>query len=228
MNGAVAAGSAPQSGRLPQRGSQPGKLAEISARPDRLPSFRYACVKIALFPFGGMSKFYALVCTGYIVPALGNHSLSNPSSVGVFGVAAQFDAVAAGAFVVVTFCAIPIAPLLAWQLVPHEPFGIAGWRWMVLIGSAGALIIWRLRRRVPEPPRRLVRCGCEVVVEQVAAAIERAVATELGTILPEPRPPISNAGGHGSMAEIGRSLYRSRSIIVLGHSRSLYQGSHAR
>lgn len=159
MNGAVAAGSTPQSGRLPQRGSQPGKLAEISARPDRLPSFRYACVKIALLPFGGMSKFYALVCTGYIVPALGNHSLSNPSSVGVFGVAAQFDVAAAGAFVVVTFCAIPIAPLLAWQLVPHEPFGIAGWRWMVLIGSAGALIIWRIRRRVPEPPRWLVRCG---------------------------------------------------------------------
>ena len=37
--------------------------------------------------------------------------------------------------------------VLAWQLVPHRPFGFDGWRWVVLIGSAGA------RRDLVHPPR---------------------------------------------------------------------------
>ena len=33
-----------------------------------------------------------------------------------------------------TFLAVPIVALLAWQLVPVAPFGIDGWRW---VGGGG-------------------------------------------------------------------------------------------
>ena len=38
----------------------------------------------------------------------------------------------------VMFIAVPIVAVLAWWLVPLAPYGIDGWRWVVLIGAAAA------------------------------------------------------------------------------------------
>lgn len=51
------------------------------------------------------------------------------------------------------FCAVPVVALLAWQLVPRAPWGLDGWRWVVLLGATGAILVWWIRRRVPESPR---------------------------------------------------------------------------
>ena len=56
---------------------------------------------------------------------------------------------------VVQFSAIPAVAFLAWLLVPHAPFGLDGWRWVVLAGSAGAVVVWFIRLAVPESPRWL-------------------------------------------------------------------------
>ena len=40
-------------------------------------------------------------------------------------------------------------------LVPLAPLGLDGWRWVVLLGAAGAIVVWWIRRRVPESPRWL-------------------------------------------------------------------------
>src|SRR5471032_2111338 len=50
----------------------------------------------------------------------------------------------------VMFIAVPIVAALAWWLVPLQPYGIDGWRWVVLIGAAGSMTIWILRLLVPE------------------------------------------------------------------------------
>ena len=55
----------------------------------------------------------------------------------------------------IMFTAVPIVAFLAWQLVPQTIFGLDGWRWVVIIGSIGALVIWWIRRRLPESPRWL-------------------------------------------------------------------------
>jgi putative MFS transporter len=44
----------------------------------------------------------------------------------------------------IQFSAVPIAALLGWLL---------NWRWVVLFGSAGALVVWQIRRQLPESPR---------------------------------------------------------------------------
>jgi putative MFS transporter len=43
------------------------------------------------------------------------------------------------------FLAVPLVAFLAWLLVPNSPLGLDGWRWVVLIGSAGAIFIWFIR-----------------------------------------------------------------------------------
>ena len=37
--------------------------------------------------------------------------------------------------------------------------GLDGWRWVVLMGAAGAIFVWWIRRRVPESPRWLAQHG---------------------------------------------------------------------
>ena len=57
---------------------------------------------------------------------------------------------------VVQFCAVPVVALIAWRLVPLRPWGFDGWRWVVLIGSVGAIFVWFIRQRIPESPRWLI------------------------------------------------------------------------
>src|SRR5262249_59331481 len=55
----------------------------------------------------------------------------------------------------VQFSAVPVVALLGWLMVPRQPLGFAGWRWVTLIGSAGALLAGGVcRRRSARPPRR--------------------------------------------------------------------------
>jgi putative MFS transporter len=53
------------------------------------------------------------------------------------------------------FASVPVIALLAWLLVPRDPFGLEGWRWVVLLGASGAIFVWWIRLRVPESPRWL-------------------------------------------------------------------------
>src|SRR3954447_17141321 len=59
----------------------------------------------------------------------------------------------------VMFVAVPVVAALAWWLVPLSPYGIDGWRWVVLTGAAASMVIWVLRLFVPESPLWLARHG---------------------------------------------------------------------
>ena len=111
------------------------------------------------------------------------------------------------------FLAVPIVAFLAWLLVPHAPFGFDGWRWVVLIGSAGAIVIWFIRLGLPESPRWLARHGRIAEAEAVTAAIEAKVAAEAGA-LPAPGPVEVQEEGEGGFAEIWQPPYDRRAIIL--------------
>ncbi|WP_213767458.1 MFS transporter [Caballeronia sp. dw_19] len=115
----------------------------------------------------------------------------------------------------VQFCAVPIVALLAWQLVPRRPFGFDGWRWVVLVGSTGAVIVWLIQRRLPESPRWLARRGREAEAELITAKIEAAVAAELGRDLPAPGPvAVEAAATSDDIGAIWRTPYRRRTIML--------------
>src|ERR1700694_3509613 len=70
------------------------------------------------------------------------------------------------------FIAVPVVAFLAWWLVPLSPFGVDGWRWVVLIGAAASMIIWVLRLYVPESPLWLARHGRGEVAVKILATLE--------------------------------------------------------
>ena len=96
------------------------------------------------------------------------------------------------------FLAVPIMAFIAYLLVPTAPFGFEGWRWVVLIGSVGAIVIWFIRLGLPESPRWLARHGRIAEAERVTASIEAAVAADIGGALPAPGAPLAMDDGEGS------------------------------
>ncbi|HSZ91708.1 MAG TPA: MFS transporter [Acetobacteraceae bacterium] len=111
------------------------------------------------------------------------------------------------------FLAVPVVAFIAYLLVPRTPFGFDGWRWVVLIGSAGAIVIWFIRLGLPESPRWLARRGRLAEAEAITAAIEAKVADDVGP-LPAPGPAVAQDEGAGSFAEIWQPPYDRRAIIL--------------
>ncbi|MDQ2801873.1 MAG: MFS transporter, partial [Pseudomonadota bacterium] len=88
------------------------------------------------------------------------------------------------AFIVI-LTATPAVALLAAVLVPRAPLGIDGWRWVVLIGAAGGVLVWFIQRGLPESPRWLAAQGRDAEADAALAAIEARVVAETGA-LPAP------------------------------------------
>ncbi len=111
------------------------------------------------------------------------------------------------------FSAVPVISLLAYQLVPHRPFGIDGWRWVVLIGASAAIFVAFLRRGLPESPRWLAQHGRIAEADRVLAAIEAKVEAEYGRRLPAPAAsvPVAKAG---RFADLWVAPIRGRVILM--------------
>ncbi len=75
------------------------------------------------------------------------------------------------ALATITNSALFVSALVARVVIPNF-----GWRWMFVITGVGALIVWFLRRSMPESPRWLEAKGRHAEAEAVLAAIEREVS----------------------------------------------------
>ena len=112
------------------------------------------------------------------------------------------------------FLSVPVAALLSYLLVPRRPFGLDGWRWVVLIGAHGALFVWFIRRSLPESPRWLAEKGRLAEADRVLAKIEAAVAREHGGPLPAPAEPELVAGG-GQFRDMWVAPYGKRATMMI-------------
>ena len=111
------------------------------------------------------------------------------------------------------FIGVPAAGLLGRILVPREPFGIDGWRWLFVAGSLGAVIVWFVRRRLPESPRWLESVGRTAEAEAIVTRMEKEAAIDAAV------PTSSAQDVHGSrrsgLLVLFSGEYRSR-VIMLG------------
>jgi putative MFS transporter len=114
---------------------------------------------------------------------------------------------------IIQFLAIPLVAFLAWLLVPRAPFGIDGWRFVVIAGSVGALLAWFVRRHLPESPRWLASHGRGQEADAIVEAWE-VEARLAGATLAEPKmlPPEE---GRGSIWEIFGPRYRGRTAMLI-------------
>src|SRR6266513_3570908 len=88
----------------------------------------------------------------------------------------------------VMFTAVPVVAALAWWLVPLSPYCIDGWRWGVLAGAAGSMVIWILRLYVPESPLWLAR---HARIEEALKILATLEASAPGTAARATRAPHS-------------------------------------
>ena len=113
----------------------------------------------------------------------------------------------------VMFIAIPIVAFLSWWLVPLQPYGLDGWRWVVLIGAAGSMVIWVLRLFVPESPLWLARHG------QTERALKILASLEASAGVGNARPvAIANSGPARAPTKVGLAeLFRPPylSLVVM-------------
>jgi putative MFS transporter len=126
---------------------------------------------------------------------------------------------------IVGFTALPAVALLSWWLVPQKPFGLDGWRWVVLAGSVGAIFVWFIRRGLPESPRWLMARGKFNEAERVAAAMEAHVREDIEREeADESRKPRATpaalfasrpAETRGSLLELARPPYRKRTLMLM-------------
>jgi MFS transporter, putative metabolite:H+ symporter len=107
-------------------------------------------------------------------------------------------------------------------LVPRTVFGLEGWRWVMIIGSAGAIAIWFIRRGLPESPRWLESKGRLAEARAIVDAIEARVIAETGRALEAPQADAvaAQAAHHavgapqGSWGEMWKGRYLPRTIML--------------
>jgi putative MFS transporter len=119
----------------------------------------------------------------------------------------------------IQFAAVPCVAFLAWLLVPFAPFGIDGWRWVVLTGSAGALPVWLIRSRVGESPRWLARRGFYDAADRAISNLETQVVQEIGVSLPPPilasiRPPSADEK-RARFRDLWTRRYAPRTVMLI-------------
>jgi putative MFS transporter len=82
-----------------------------------------------------------------------------------------------------TVCGFPVTAILSYLIIPTW-----GWRPMFVIAGIGSLIVWYLRKKLPESPRWLEAQGRAAEAEALLQAIEQDVAATAGAL---PAPAIA-------------------------------------
>ena len=85
------------------------------------------------------------------------------------------------AFIVVA--GFPVTAILGYLIIPHW-----GWRPMFIIAGIGSLIVWYLRKNLPESPRWLESKGRDAEAEALMTSIEKEAAGPLPA--PAPAQPV--------------------------------------
>src|SRR5882762_9843902 len=116
------------------------------------------------------------------------------------------------------FLSVPLVAVLAWLLIPGTHLGIDGWRWLAFVPAVGALLVWQVRRALPESPRWLEAHGRAVEADLVTSKIEQYVARDLGSRVPPIHPPavppvLEPARGAAKAISLWAPPYRRRTIV---------------
>jgi putative MFS transporter len=114
------------------------------------------------------------------------------------------------------FLGVPLAALVGARFVAgHEILGTEGWRWLLVIGSLGAVVVFMMRRSLPESPRWHEIRGRHEEADRSTTALEERAMAELGlSRLPEPEQVEVAPAEGATMTEIFQPPYRRRTVML--------------
>src|SRR5437899_2241379 len=109
---------------------------------------------------------------------------------------------------------LPAAGLVGTLIIPNF-----GWRVMFLLGGLGTLVVWYLRKALPESPRWLESVGRTEEAEAILQSIESEVSQEHGPLPPAvSRPSVHPSTSLGSLlspALLPRMIVGATTLIVM-------------
>jgi putative MFS transporter len=113
------------------------------------------------------------------------------------------------------FFGVPLAAFVGARFVAGHHLLIDGWRWLLVIGSLGAIVVWAMRRSLPESPRWHEIRGRHAEADAATCGLEDKARAELGVErLPQPGI-VEVAPARGStLSEIFREPYRRRTVML--------------
>jgi putative MFS transporter len=112
----------------------------------------------------------------------------------------------------IQFLAVPAVAIVAWALLPRSPFGLAGWRWVMILGAAGAVAVWVIRAGLPESPRWLERQGRLAEADAIVSRLEGRAPTLARSPEAVSRSPCPS---RGHLAEAFAPPYRRRTLMLV-------------
>jgi MFS transporter, putative metabolite:H+ symporter len=119
----------------------------------------------------------------------------------------------------IMFLSVSLVALLSYLLIPTTILGWDGWRWVVVIGSVGAIFIWWIRLGLPESPRWLAQRGRIAEAEAIIKVMEDRVRAETGRELPPPRTLAGEREEQkGAWIEMWQGPYRGRTIMMVAYN----------
>jgi putative MFS transporter len=113
------------------------------------------------------------------------------------------------------FLSVPLVSVLAWALIPGMHLGIDGWRWLAFVPAVGAVLIWQVRRALPESPRWLEAHGRWAEAERITSEIEQRVASDLGSQLPAIHIPTDASIQQAKAMSMWTPAYRRRTVVLI-------------
>ncbi|HKV64676.1 MAG TPA: MFS transporter [Candidatus Acidoferrum sp.] len=141
--------------------------------------FGFASIASAFAP----SMFVLILLRGIMGLGLGAEIVAGFSTMTEF-VPPQARGRWLGALSATVVSSLPVTALVSTLLVPRF-----GWRIMFVLGGLGALVVWYLRKSLPESPRWLESIGRNEEAEAILQKIEREVSLHHAT-LPAPAPAV--------------------------------------
>lgn len=189
----------------------------VSDRLGRRPIFVWSMVmySLAQFAVGVLSDSLAIDAMRFVGGfAVGMQMINNDSYIAEVVPRQLRGRYMAFAYVLM-LTAIPVAAFIAAITVPFAPFGIAGWRIVVLVGALSGVAVWFAQRGLPESPRWLEMRGRDAEADAVISEMERRVVTEHGRMLPEPAIAVPTQNRReGSWREMFGAFYLKRTVAI--------------